>query len=51
MLVSKPREGTTLFGEKLDVRSVRNSLLRIKKDVARCLKWLDLGLSPTGSYA
>jgi hypothetical protein len=34
------------IGDRLEVRSFRNSLFRIKRDVVRCLKWMDLGLSP-----
>lgn len=39
------KRDTTLFAERLEVRSFGNSLVRIKRDVVRCLKWLDLGLS------
>lgn len=40
------RRDKSLFGNKLELRSFKKSLMRIKKDVLRCLQWMDLGLSP-----
>ncbi|GLT60900.1 hypothetical protein SLA2020_336410, partial [Shorea laevis] len=34
------------FGDKSERASFRNTLIRLKRDVEKCLKWVDSGLSP-----
>lgn len=40
------KDDIVYFGESLNRCSFRNTLTCIKMDMERCLKWLDLGLSP-----